>query len=485
MPLMFDDLPKGDQGAQPLMFDDLLAGKQEAPVTASGLAKAAGAGAVSGVVDLPGDVISLINLARKGYTRVTGGTYDPASDDYSLGQGYEHVRQAADQLYEPQNSAEGWAKTAGEFLPAVVTGPEGLAGKGGLEIAGILARRAVRQAAVPAAASEAAGAVTKGTELEPYARVGAGLIAGGLGARGAKPEPITAADVGKQAATDFSDFRSAPVTIKPGVVEAAARSIQNDLTASGLSKAPAHDLVAPYIGNPTPVSLSQLQETRTLLGKAAKMSDTPEGVAAIRAKQGIDALMSSLTPADTVVGANALPHALEALKQGRTNAAVEHQLEAIEGAQYRGEMNASASGGDAAQALRQQVNAVLKSQRAMNRLQAFRPDLEQVVQGTSGLNALRKAASLTGGVGGWHSGPWWLGALLAEPFSGTASASMAAMPFAGMALKKLETKLTQNKLDALRAKIATNAQGLPPLPVPNSTWPTRVLTGTLAANNGQ
>lgn len=480
--LMFDDLPKGgDQ--KPLMFDDLPAATQDAPVTTGGLAKATGAGAVSGFVGLPGDVVSLINLARKGYARLTGGTYNPQKDDYSLGAGYQKVRDAADQIYQPQNNAESWAKTVGEFAPALVTGPEDLLAQGPAAAAKVLAKRAALQAAVPAMASEAAGAATKGTEVEPYARAAAAVLAGGLGTKKPSVEPLTADAVGDVANKNFTEFRAAPVTVKSDVVEAAAKDIQNSLRASGLSKAPANDLLTPFIDNTTPVALNQLQETRSLLGKAAR-SDTPEGVAAIQAKKGIDALMEGLQPSDTVVGANALVGALRALKQGRSNSAVQNQLGAIEAASYRGDISAAAShaGDNTGNAIRQQIAALLKSKQAMAKLAPYRSDMESIVQGGPVLNTLRRAASLTGGNGGWHTGPYWLGALLAEPFSGTAATALAAMPFVGMGLKKLEGKLAQNKVDALRAKIAANARGVPQPPAPNSPWPARTLIGALATN---
>ncbi len=73
-PMRFDDLPKTPK------FDDLppipngyqlerpaqQEGTTAAPVTAGGVAKAVGAGALSGVVGLPGDFVALTNLARRG-----------------------------------------------------------------------------------------------------------------------------------------------------------------------------------------------------------------------------------------------------------------------------------------------------------------------------------------------------------------------------------------------------------------------------------
>jgi hypothetical protein len=101
-----------------------------------------------------------------------------------------------------------------------------------------------------------------------------------------------------------------------------------------LSYTPANNIVDPYLSrNVTPSSLNELQETRSLLQKAGNRSDTPEGVAAIRAKKTIDKFMDNLTPQDIAVGANDLPAAMENLRAGRKNAAVAHQLGMIETAE--------------------------------------------------------------------------------------------------------------------------------------------------------
>jgi hypothetical protein len=69
---------------------------------------------------------------------------------------------------KPQNQAERDAETAGEFLPAALTGPGGLA------------RKVVTQAAVPAAATITAG---RFSDQNPYVKALAGFVAGaGAGA---------------------------------------------------------------------------------------------------------------------------------------------------------------------------------------------------------------------------------------------------------------------------------------------------------------
>lgn len=74
--------------------------------------------------------------------------------------------------YEPQTTAGKYARTVGEFAPSAAAGPGGIA-------------RKTAMTAIPAVASEAAGQLTEGTALEPYARAAA-AIAGGAGTAGLK-----------------------------------------------------------------------------------------------------------------------------------------------------------------------------------------------------------------------------------------------------------------------------------------------------------
>lgn len=81
------------------------------------------------------------------------------------------------EFYKPQTGGGEYAQTMGEFLPAAMAGPGGLA------------RKVVMQAALPGAASEAAGQQAHKyiPEAEPYVRAGAGMAAGVGGAMLARP----------------------------------------------------------------------------------------------------------------------------------------------------------------------------------------------------------------------------------------------------------------------------------------------------------
>jgi hypothetical protein len=74
--------------------------------------------------------------------------------------------------YEPQTTAGKYTRSAAEFAPAFLSNPY----KGGAQLLG---RVAIGAGA--GLASEAAGQATEGTAAEPWARAGAGILAGGAG----------------------------------------------------------------------------------------------------------------------------------------------------------------------------------------------------------------------------------------------------------------------------------------------------------------
>ncbi len=83
--------------------------------------------------------------------------------------------------YEPQTTPGRFANTIAEFVPATAA----LGPAGGLRQLGA---NALKYAAVPGAASEAAGQATEGTAVEPYARAVAALLAGGGAAFFSRPK---------------------------------------------------------------------------------------------------------------------------------------------------------------------------------------------------------------------------------------------------------------------------------------------------------
>lgn len=158
---------------------------------AGDVAKSAGIGLVQGgigLATLPGNVEA---LGRAGINAAAGlvGAQPPVSSEtflptYSDWKG--RVEGVTGEFYKPKTTAGEYARTLGEFAPAAIGGPAGVAS------------RATR-VALPAIASETAGQATEGTAFEPWARAGA-AIAGGMlpntAARVVTPAPANAARQG-------------------------------------------------------------------------------------------------------------------------------------------------------------------------------------------------------------------------------------------------------------------------------------------------
>lgn len=186
----------GQQGAAPAA---------EAPPrpanSAAGLGKAYGTGVAEGVIGmagLPGDIASGMNYigkkavglgqqigsymaGKEAPAEVQNGPSIPIPNSKNIRGAVEGV---TGEFYKPQTTAEEYANTLGEFTPGMIGGGAGIV------------PRAIGQVALPAIASETAGQLTKGTALEPWARIGGGLVGGGVAGAGRRvvtPFPVTPA----------------------------------------------------------------------------------------------------------------------------------------------------------------------------------------------------------------------------------------------------------------------------------------------------
>lgn len=185
--------------------DAFLASPHHEDVSTLGdVAKSGGIGVVKGglgLAGMPGDARELTAHGVSAAARAAG--FDIAPETVSnvmrfmplgpmSGPSSQEMRGGLEKvtgpLYEPKTTAGEYAQTAGEFLPAVIGGPETLGAK--------LATRV----AIPAVTSETAGQLTKGTAAEPFARaagaVGPALIQGAAPAAKAIRsyfDPLTAA----------------------------------------------------------------------------------------------------------------------------------------------------------------------------------------------------------------------------------------------------------------------------------------------------
>lgn len=153
---------------------------------ALGMAKQGGVGVAKGAIGLAGFVGDLQELAKKAGEYLPDVQGDPESLKYAKKYGrmgdviaegniplptsqdiQGQVEKVTGPFRKPQNQAETDAQTVGEFLPAALAGPGGMA------------RKVALQAAVPAAATITAG---RFSDQNPYVKALAGFVSGAGGA---------------------------------------------------------------------------------------------------------------------------------------------------------------------------------------------------------------------------------------------------------------------------------------------------------------
>jgi len=149
------------------------------------IAKSAATGIEKGVISLaglPGDASEYLTRGLDRATAAVGkafGVETTRREDRPPLLGSGQIKDAVEEniapLYTPQTTPGKYAETVGEFVPAALTGPGGLARKIGL------------QAVAPGLAAEAASQATEGTPYQPYAKAGAALVTGGAGAILSRP----------------------------------------------------------------------------------------------------------------------------------------------------------------------------------------------------------------------------------------------------------------------------------------------------------
>jgi hypothetical protein len=140
------------------------------------LIRSGASGLANGALDLVGLPGTIQNAFDSSFSKVTddvaslwGGKGVPAPPPSILsGEGLRGLASKASDGatdYKPQTTPGKYAQTVGEFVPGAMIG------------SGNMLTNIVKYGAIPGIASEAAGQVTEGTKFEPYARVGAALLA--------------------------------------------------------------------------------------------------------------------------------------------------------------------------------------------------------------------------------------------------------------------------------------------------------------------
>ena len=475
-----------------------LANQPAAPGIAEDVLKSGGIGVVKGGIGLAGAPADLGELGAKGIDaatqyvgRLMGLDLQRPGTQQTLSQGItgeapqrktltgftlpgsaairEGVEKVTGPLYEPKTTAGEYAQTAGEFLPAIIGGPETLVSK--------LATRV----AVPAVTSETAGQLTKGTAAEPIARLVGGVggsVAASKAAGALERSSITSQAPTRQATMQeaqdaykeikaLSDTKSGAispagtVTLKPTSTAAVAHNIEQTLESQGFRDVTAGKTLAITQELREPLKAGKAQATaqdvlavRTALGKVRMGVDPVERAAASIAIDKIDTYLSNLrNPRNAISGPGHL--VADAADRAIDNYAVAKRSERITDAVKKAELQAASSGigGNLDNALRQQIKAILNNPKkaagySADELAAMR----KVVGGTTMGNLARAVSRL----GPSHLLSGGLAAAGAYGATGDPWAAIGAMA-AGAAGQKYATSSRQSAIANLDALVRSRS----------------------------
>lgn len=296
--------------------------------------------------------------------------------------------------YQPQTAVGSVLKTGAEFLPAMAGGPESLATKFATRVA------------VPALATEAAGALTQGTAAEPYARV-AGALAGGVGAsrvantmaeaRALKAAAPALSDVKSQAtnAYDALTARNVATPLAQGSLDNLASDITTTLNNKGIRPSNAASIHAavdeikmPATAGAADVAdlVAARQSIKELLGK----HDTNKSGAFV-----------ALNKIEQTIEKNS-PGTMKAIKEADKNYSAAKAVESLDKRLAKAELRAAGenSGANIGNKIRQNITTYLSSNEAKYLSAETKADLEKIVRGTASQNTMRAVANLLGGGGG-------------------------------------------------------------------------------------
>lgn len=262
--------------------------------------------------------------------------------------------------YKPKTIAGEYAQTAAQFAPAALS--PGAAG------------RRIARTLVPAATSETAGQLTKGTEYEPYARA-VGALVGGIGV--GIGEGVVSSNAARNAAPTTTDIRTAANNIytnaKNAGVEISAPAYTNlsDDIAATLKAEGFHPKLHPKIDGVLDslgevkgktVQLGELERLRRVAGIAARSIDADERRIASIALDKIDDFMDNLSPQQTTSGN---PAVAGTLSEARSLWAKLKKSDKIDELIERAKNRATTQNGNYAASLRAEFQALLKNKKAL------------------------------------------------------------------------------------------------------------------------
>jgi len=337
----------------------------------------------------------------------------------------EKTEEYTGKFYEPQTTIGKYAHTIGEFAPAVVGSPTGLAA------------RALRYAVVPGVATEAAGQAAQKyvPELEPYVRAGTALatgIPGAFGMRKALANHLdyrgspTANELHNSVDARYGALRDSGATMNPTTVSKGVGQVKKEIdvhpdnaekTFAVLNRiekehAPISQEMAPTaeqraglapLAEKEPVSFDKIYAARRDLNdvwKTAKLEgkgDGPEARAARQAIGGLDDLIGSVFP-----GA----------QKAREEAAAAFRTDAISNLFERAENTAKAGTTSLERAYKTELKSFIQPSRTGKRLspaekEGFtKAEIDEIRQASKigSLPHMLRALGIAGGHLGWAAG---------------------------------------------------------------------------------
>lgn len=382
--------------------------------------------------------------------------------------------------YQPQTGLGGVLKTGAEFLPAMLD-PE----LGGANAFKAAVKLFASRVAAPALASEGAGALTKGTAAEPYARVGGALL-GGAGAsktinamseaRALRAATPALADVKSEATNAYDALTSRNVATP--LAQSTLDNLASDITTSLNNKG-----IRPSTADKIHNAVEEIRSPAT--AGAADVADL------VAARQNVKSLLGSpdANKAGAFVALGKIEQAIEQnspgtmakIREADKNWSAMKANEALDKRLARADLRAAGadSGMNVGNKIRQKVADLLLSNEARFLPAETKADLEKIVRGTWTQNGMRHVANLLGGGGG-------LGMLA----SGTAGYEAGGVPgaiAAGLAGRGFKiannvsvTRQAQRAAEAIRRRSPLGQQTPLLLPPPTSTALSALLPALLA-----
>lgn len=341
-----------DQNAALEAVDELAASVRQPsadqPSVGADIAASSASRLGAGVLDIPGALGDLGSLAdtagsaaAQGLMRLFGASEDTRGKAHAVADtlagnagipGSEDVKNAVGfEAYQPKTDIgktfDTWGGAGLELVPSVLaSGGSSMLKKGAEEGLKAAVKKgsgdALKYGVAPAITGEAAGEATKGTGLEPFARIGAMVATGGIaGARGLKVTGAHSVDEWRAAGSQFyKDMKTAGVGVKPSSFDTMVSDAEHTLHTEGYRPA-LHRNVEAVLDDMkkakgTPQSFEELDQMHRLATRQMGNIDKDTArIAGILADK-IDDYMAGLKPGDLIARGDPKT-AFNALMKGR------------------------------------------------------------------------------------------------------------------------------------------------------------------------